>query len=224
MAGAREGGARLGWRGPASQALAGRPAGAPFLSLDQMGGGVVRCLSLLLCQKRQDQTSPPLPPCGLSPVFQMEMVNSFRIFIHVFVYPCLDYKSSWVGGRAGVQGVGLGKSPHLPPSFSEPFPRLLFEQGLGEPNRLPPAPPSWSPTPAPAGWPGSWPGPQEAGRQNQNGLLWPDDTSEHVSCPGVGAILPSPKASSPSSSSIRVGASGFSFPSPPARPCPAPSP
>lgn len=170
--------------------------------------------------KRQDQARPP---CRLFPVFQMEMVNGFRIFIHVSVYSCLDYKSD--GGAGGaVQGSReWARGRHhicLPASRSHSPSRLCLSRGWGEPSRLPPAPASWSPTPAPAGWPGSWPG-----RQNQNGLLWPDDTPEPASCSVTGARLPSPKASSPSSSSVRWRWEPLASPSlPPPPPGPAQPP
>lgn len=82
------------------------------------GGGAVDTVPVysFVKMKTQDQASPPLPPCGLSPVFQTEMVNSFGIFVHVCVYSCLDYKNSRLGGRAGVEGVGLQDSPCLHPA------------------------------------------------------------------------------------------------------------
>lgn len=170
--------------------------------------------------KQRGRTKPGLP-VGFPLCFKWKwLMFSEYLFVCRFIRAWII--KAIVGGRqCRVQGVARGRHHIcLPASRSHSPSRLCLSRGWGEPSRLPPAPASWSPSPAPAGWPGSWPGPQRAGRQNQHGLLRPDDTPEPASCPVLpwdGARLPSPKASSPSSSSVRWvgGASGFSFPSPP---------
>lgn len=221
MAEARDGGARRGWRRPASRALAGRPAGVPFLSSDQKGGGCALVPQFTPLSKQRGRTKPGLP-VGFSLCFKWKW-----LMVSEYLFMCLFIRA-WItkatGGGGAVQGSReWARGRHhicLPASRSHSPSRLCLSRGWGEPSRLPPAPASWSPTPAPAGWPGSWPG-----RQNQNGLLWPDDTPEPASCSVTGARLPSPKASSPSSSSVRWRWEPLASPSlPPPPPGPAQPP
>ncbi|XP_025312433.3 basic salivary proline-rich protein 2-like [Canis lupus dingo] len=100
--------------------------------------------------KRQD---PASPPAGF-PLFHLETVNSFRIFIPVFVYWRLDYEGGWVGGRAGDR-VWAGGSNRLPRAAAPPLPPWV----------------AWS-----LAWtPGSWEAPPEC-------LTGPDDGPGLGSC------------------------------------------